>query len=82
MRKVRQERNRLENDRKVATKRSNILENTPDLELSQTPRAATMTPGTLGGRRLLRSTDVNNRLVQDRSTPMNIVGSDVEALYP
>ena len=36
----------------------------------------------MGGRRLLRSAEVSNRLVQDRSTPMHIIGSDVEALNP
>ena len=35
MMRVRQERNRLENDRKVATRRNNISENTPVLELRQ-----------------------------------------------
>jgi hypothetical protein len=34
------------------------------------------------GQRKLLARDVQNRLVQDRSIPMVIVGSDVESLYP
>ena len=34
------------------------------------------------GRRLLRSREVNREVLQDRDSPMVIVGSDVEALYP
>jgi hypothetical protein len=83
MRKVRKERSRLENERRVATKRNNIFETTPEMNFTQGPStSARRAPTTMGGRRILRSAEVSNRLVQDRSTPMNIIGSDVEALYP
>ena len=81
MRKVRKERSRLENDRRVTT--NNILEDCPDLEFQPiTSITLGRKPIVHGGRRLLRSAEVNNRLVQDRSTPIHIIGSDVEALYP
>ena len=35
-----------------------------------------------GQRKLLLAKDVPNKLVQDRSSPMVIIGSDVESLYP
>ena len=35
-----------------------------------------------GQRKMLLAKDVSNKLVQDRSTPMVIIGSDVESLYP
>jgi hypothetical protein len=59
MRKVRMERNRLENERRVSTKRNNILETTP--EMSFQPRPSTKSrraPTTMGGRRILRSAEV------------------------
>ena len=37
---------------------------------------------TMKGRRLLKAAEVDNKLVQDRSQKMNIIGADVEALYP
>jgi hypothetical protein len=37
---------------------------------------------TIRGGRLLRAREVDKMLIQDRASNMEIVGSDVEALYP
>ena len=62
----------------LSRKKKNVANHDLDIVVEEGCRLAK----TSKGRKLLRSQDVPREKVQDRSSPMVIVGSDVEALYP
>ena len=53
-----------------------------ELEVRPKSKQRTRTAKTVKGRRLLRAAEVENNLVQDKSSRLEIIGADVEALYP
>ena len=80
MRRVREEHIKLASSRKRMTTRD--PEDIPDIITNTRNVRSTRTASTMRGKRLLRAAEVSNRLVQDRSVKMNVIGADVEALYP
>ena len=74
MRRVREQR-RLAGDRR---KEKQFQPVESDLEITRVSRRTQ----TRRGEKYLRASEVENRLVQDRSQKQVLVGSDVEALYP
>ena len=79
MRRVREEKTKLQRKRKTVTNRELQDDEIPIIEVvTKKQRLAK----TMQGRRLLKASEVSNRLVQDRAVNIAIVGADVESLYP
>ena len=76
--KIREEIMKKKELRKPATSRTVTEEDFEDLEVKRMPRKE-MSKKAKG---LLTSSQVNNSLVQDAGSKIQVVGSDVEALYP
>ena len=79
MMKVRDEMKRKKELRKSEGSRSVRIEDFQDLEIRRVKRKESSKRMEHRG---LQAEDVNNSLIQDRSRKIQIVGSDVESLYP
>ena len=79
MMKIRDEMRKMSELRKTEGKRSVRIEDFQDLEIRRVARKESSRRKETRG---LQAEDVNNSLIQDRSRKIQIVGSDVESLYP
>ena len=79
MKKVREEQIKMANNRKTGATRDSP--DMPELTNNQKEIKHLRQAKTMRGMKLLKAAEVDNRLVQDRSTKMNIIGVDVEALF-
>ena len=80
MRKIREEQLKMSNNRKMRSARDSP--DMPEIANKEKVMKHMRQANTMKGKRLLSAADVDNRLVQDKSAKMNIIGAEVEALYP
>ena len=80
MKKYRQEQNKMNNARKSKLVRDS--QDLPEMVFKQKETKTKREANTMKGKRLLKAAEVDSKLVQDKSKKMNIIGADVEALYP
>ena len=82
MRKVREESMRMANKRRQEEYRDPKYTEETKLEVRNKTQQRSRTAKTVKGRMLLKAAEVENNLVQDKSSRLEIIGADVEALYP
>ena len=82
MKKVREESMRLANSRRQEMFRNSKYMEDRDMEVRSKIQQRTKTAKTMKGKRLLMAAEVENNLIQDKASRMEIIGADVEALYP
>ena len=73
---------KLANTRRQKMSRDPKYNENNDLEVRNKVQPRTRTAKTARGKRLLRAAELEKNLVQDKSSRLEIIGADVEALYP